>query len=88
MKYEVLMEEVMDPSNAYKSVLFLLPLAVVVCSGKAGWGYEPRVCMTLLLVDTVTLELETKVHTKVRNHKEDPIWNLLLVKSAYYHFHT
>ena len=56
--------EVMDPSNAYKSVLFLLPLAVVVCivcGGKAGWGYEPRVCMTLLLVDTVTLELETKV---------------------------
>ena len=54
----------------------------------AGWGYEPRVCMTLLLVDTVTLELETKVHTKVRNHKEDPICGLLLVKSAYYHFHT
>ena len=87
MKYEVSME-VMDPSNVYKSVLFLLPLAVVVCSGKAGWVYEPRVCMTLLLVDTVTLELETKVHTKVRNHKEDPICGLLLVKSAYYHFHT
>ena len=54
----------MDTSNAYKSVLFLLAPTVVVCGGMAGWGYEPRVCMTLLLVDTVTLELETKVFTK------------------------
>ena len=31
----------------------------------------------------LTLELETKVHTKVRNHREGPFYGLLLVESAY-----
>ena len=33
------------------------------------------------------LELQTKVHTKVRNHGEGPYYGLLLVKSGYYRFH-
>ena len=34
-----------------------------------------------------TLELETKVHPKVRNHGEGPYYGLLLVESGYYRFH-
>ena len=30
-----------------------------------------------------TVELETKVHTKVRNHGEGPLLDLLLVNCAY-----
>ena len=33
------------------------------------------------------LELETKVHPKVRNHGEGHYWGLLLVESGYYRFH-
>ena len=33
------------------------------------------------------LELETKVHTMVRNHGEVPYKSLLLVESRYYRFH-
>ena len=33
--------------------------------------------------DVYWIELETKVHTNVRNHGE----GLLLVESGYYHFH-
>ena len=30
-----------------------------------------------------TVELQTKVHTKVRKYREGPYWGLLLVESAY-----
>ena len=33
------------------------------------------------------LELQTKVHTKVRNHGDGPYLGLLLAESSYYHFH-
>ena len=33
------------------------------------------------------LELEAKVHPKVRNHGEGPYLGLLLVESGYYRFH-
>ena len=33
------------------------------------------------------LELETKVHRKVRNHGEGPYLSLLLIESGYYRFH-
>ena len=36
---------------------------------------------------TTALELETKVHPKVRNHGEGPYQGLLLVESGYYRFH-
>ena len=35
------------------------------------------------VMQTCVLELETKVHTKVRNHGEGPYEGLLLVESAY-----
>ena len=40
------------------------------------------VCLCMYAV-----ELETEVHTKVRNHGEGPYKGLLLVESGYYHFH-
>ena len=33
------------------------------------------------------VELQTKVHTKVRNHGEGPYLGLVLVESGYYRFH-
>ena len=33
------------------------------------------------------VELETKVHLKVHNHREGPYLGLFLVESGYYHFH-
>ena len=37
--------------------------------------------------DISTLQLESKVHPKVRNHGEGPYKGLLLVESGYYRFH-
>ena len=34
-----------------------------------------------------SLELETKVHPRGRNHGEGPYQGLLIVESGYYHFH-
>ena len=46
-----------------------------------GWSES------VLFVDT-EVELETKVHMKVRNHRESPYWGLLLlVESDYFCFH-
>ena len=39
------------------------------------------------LPPTCPLELETKVHPKIRNHGEGPYQGLLLVESGYYCFH-
>ena len=33
------------------------------------------------------VELETKVHTKISNHREGSYQGLLLVASGYYHYH-
>ena len=44
--------------------------------GDTGWGWPG------LLV-----EIQTKVHPKVRNHGEGPYSGLLLVESGYYRFH-
>ena len=33
------------------------------------------------------VEIQTKVHPKVRNHRESPYSVLLLVESGYYRFH-
>ena len=38
-------------------------------------------------VSLYLVELETKVHPKLRNHGEGPYLGLLLVESGYYRFH-
>ena len=51
---------------------------------------QQQLCSQLQCVislDVGDLEIETKVHPKVRNHGEGPYQGLLLVESGYYRFH-
>ena len=61
----------------YCKILMFIHTSVVKVLGVSEAATERAWC----------LELQTKVHTNVRNHGDGPYLGLLLVESSYYHFH-
>ena len=68
------------------------PACISIPSVAGQWAARgPVSIITTHLVEHLEcyyeVELQTKVHSKVRNHGEGLYYGILLVESGYYHFH-